>query len=539
MDGVSLLLMIEFLTPDSDGRWPARCTAAIAVVMTAAMVCYPIGYDQAVFQVGGRMILHGSIPWRDFIDTKPPLIFYIYSAASVLFGDHAWSIRAFDAIYQILCAWYFMRIVRRSPGPNVALLSAALLLMMTAGLGFWHTAQVESFALLPSLVLADATLRAPLAPTKRAVWLGMIAGFAAMLLVLLKFTLVLGAVAAFVWLARNRQSSSSAKRNFLTSFVASFILLCGLLVAALALTSGLSRWVEVIGWLSHYSAIGQAGEPQWQRCLIDFPRWLVSSASPTLFVAAIGAIFYVRKRGAWDERPLIGLFLITWIFHLAGILLEGKMFEYQYARGLWVFAPIAAIGLTLVAQQSRKLWLQSTHRVRMVLLLGLAGVAAVLCSPIVRIYTQTLPWTVLALKHQEAGTEVHRRIKDYYADEQEATGRYLNSRMAKDDQLFFWGNDVAIYLYADKLPTTLCLTATPLRTEWTPSAWKREMLRQLSLSNPKYFVTQFGDAKPYITGSNLDSYSSLLTWTELSDYLITNFRLDTTIGHYLIYSRKG
>jgi hypothetical protein len=40
------------------------------------MLAYPFAYDQSVFAVGGEMaVKNGAIEYRDFIDTKPPIIF--------------------------------------------------------------------------------------------------------------------------------------------------------------------------------------------------------------------------------------------------------------------------------------------------------------------------------------------------------------------------------------------------------------------------------------------------------------------------------
>ena len=107
--------------------------------------------------------------------------------------------------------------------------------------------------------------------------------------------------------------------------------------------------------------------------------------------------------------------------------------------------------------------------------------------------------------------------------------------MSVTDQFFFWGNDVGVYFFANKLPQTICLTATPFRTDFTPEEWKNKLLRQLADAPPKYIIAEFGDARPYITGSKLDSYQSLVAWKELSGWLAANYARDTTIGHLIFF----
>ena len=48
-------------------------------------------------------------------------------------------------------------------------------------------------------------------------------------------------------------------------------------------------------------------------------------------------------------------------------------------------------------------------------------------------------------------------------------------------------------------------------------------------------AAEFGDAKPYITGSSLDSYHALLAWGGLKTFLSTQYVSDTTIGHFQIF----
>src|SRR3979409_2609510 len=121
------------------------CGLALMLMMLA----YPFGYDQAAFMVGGEMtVKHGAIPYRDFIDTKPPVIFFIYGISSLIFGHHEWSIRAFDILFQIGSLFYFFRLLKRMTGDEkLALASVFLYALFYVTGGYWMTAQAETFAL--------------------------------------------------------------------------------------------------------------------------------------------------------------------------------------------------------------------------------------------------------------------------------------------------------------------------------------------------------------------------------------------------------
>ena len=131
------------------------------LVLLLMMLAYPFGYDQMAFMIGGEMtIKHGALPYRDFLDTKPPIIFFIYGISSLLFGHHEWSIRIFDVLFHIVTLSYFFSILKRTTGDEKLALGSVILyaLFYVTG-GYWMTAQAETFALLPSIAAFDLTER--------------------------------------------------------------------------------------------------------------------------------------------------------------------------------------------------------------------------------------------------------------------------------------------------------------------------------------------------------------------------------------------
>jgi len=508
--------------------------AALGAVMLIAMIFYPFGYDQAVFALGGEMVRKGAVPVRDFLDTKPPLIFYIYSVASGLFGDHEWSIRLVDILFWIGASFYFYKILRRYLASEISIIAVSLTVILYAGSGFWMTAEAESFALLPSLILLDVTLRAVERPT-RAFLYSLIMGVAAFALLMLKFTLVLGPLAAILFIFLDRRISARTKWSVALGLIASLAALGLIFLWSLRISNSSSSFLEWLHWLSYYSSVGRTERSLLEEIFLRFPGRLIYSASPTLLLfGALGVALFIRHK---KNQPLFTLLLLTFCFQLLGVLIERKIeFPYQYTRALWALTPFAAIAIQSLLERLNANWNSTTVLARAAIVLCL--IALVIGSPLSRIATQSIPWTVAAIRGNQPA-EVQHRIPDYFAKEQHDVASYLTARMQPRDQLFFWGNDVAIYFFAGRLPQTICLTATPLRTAGTPISWKSKLLSQLNSTPPKYFVAEFGDAKPYITGSDLDSYSALLAWPEMREYLVTHYTADTTIGHFFIFRKTS
>ncbi len=515
--------------------------AVIGGLMLAATLFYPFGYDQAVFSVGGEMVLHGKIPYRDFLDTKQPLIFYLYAAAIGLFGRHEWSIHLFDIFYQLFAAYYFFRILRRELSFEISLIAVSLTLILYAGSGFWMTCEAESFAILPSLLLVDMTHRTVtskrLAKAQFALEYGLMAGVAAISLVLLKFTLVLGAFAAMVFVLSRPGINGKIKWRYSIAPTASSIALTLLCILALWWAGALHPFLQSLGWLFHYGAIGNTHGSIFEQFFLIFPERLIYSSSVAMFVLGIvGIVLFLKKRNSSPPKPLLSLLLFTGVFQLLGVLAERKIeFPYQYTRALWAFTPFMAMGLTALGGTLGRIRPSAAWA---------KWVAWVVCipfvvwlSPLARIFSQTIPWVAIALSRKDASAEVQRRVPDYFSGEQQEVADYLASRLGPRDEFFFWGNDEGIYFFSNTLPQTMCLTATPFRTSFTPPEWKATLLTQLSSEPPKYLIAEFGDARPYITGSPLDSYQSLLAWNGMESFLATNYARDTTIGHFNIFRK--
>lgn len=523
-----MVIPLNFQTSSNTGRPWVIAIAIIALLMLLATIFYPFGYDQAVFSTAGEMILRGAAPYRDFLDTKPPLIFYIYAFAIGIFGQHEWSVRAFDIIYQLVSAFYFFRILRRRLSVDISLTAVSLTVILYAASGFWMTAQAESFALLPSLFIVDVTIRVYERHSK-SFYFGLLAGTAAVVLLLLKFTLVIGALAAIVFIFS--RSAWKVKWRYLMGFLLSISLLVVAAGIGMWRMGALDRFLQSLGWLASYASISPAQHSLLEETFLIFPERIIYSMSISLVIfAAWGVARWIRKA---ERSPLRTLLLMTFLFQLFGILIERKIeFPYQYTRAIWAATPFMAIGLSAFIAWSAKLW-KSGNVGRSVL-----SVACILCvllfSPLPRVFTQSISWMKIAITHADATAEIQRRIPDYFAEDDRLVSEFLQLKMKPVDQLFFWGNDVAIYFFSNKLPQTICLTATPFRTAFTPAAWKTMLLQQLSAAPPKYFVVEFGDARPAITGSSLDSYQALLQWNGLNAWLMGHYKPDTTIGHFHI-----
>src|SRR4051812_17755127 len=86
-------------------------TVLIAIPLLLTLT-FPLGPDNGLFFVAGQKILQGAIHYRDIVDIKPPLIYYLYAAGIWLFGNTALSVHILDVILQAATCYGLIRLVR-------------------------------------------------------------------------------------------------------------------------------------------------------------------------------------------------------------------------------------------------------------------------------------------------------------------------------------------------------------------------------------------------------------------------------------------
>jgi len=69
--------------------------------------------DREVFSYGGMAILKGQVPYRDFFDHKPPGIFFINAAGSLL-GGGLWGLWAINTVLALIATWLLYQTGRQN-----------------------------------------------------------------------------------------------------------------------------------------------------------------------------------------------------------------------------------------------------------------------------------------------------------------------------------------------------------------------------------------------------------------------------------------
>jgi hypothetical protein len=115
---------------------------------------------------------------------------------------------------------------------------------------------------------------------------------------------------------------------------------------------------------------------------------------------------------------------------------------------------------------------------------------------------------------------------------------YARTTMRPEEGLFVWGFEPGVYLLSGRWPPTRFHFAVPLVSPWTPAAWRRELLRDLTARPPSLVMVLRNDAIPWASGRADDSTAQLARFRELAAFIAQNYRYERRIEDFAVFRRK-
>jgi hypothetical protein len=200
-------------------------------------------------------------------------------------------------------------------------------------------------------------------------------------------------------------------------------------------------------------------------------------------------------------------------------------------------SPFIAIGLVALGAEVKRIFTKNRNFwMRLVIQCVIA--LAIFFSPAMKLVYHPLQYIICALIEGERGIDNLRSENNFNILNVNKAAEFIARNSISHDQIFLWGNLVELYAKVGKLPTTLCLTNPQFISPWTPSEWKSELLRQLEMAPPLFFISEHNDARPEISGSSEDSYASLKEWKGLNDFVVNNYTEKYTNSTFIIFQRN-
>jgi hypothetical protein len=302
--------------------------------------------DSGVFAYAGKLVTEGKLPYRDFFDHKPPLVFYLNALAIYLMGATPWSIWWLDVIYLSITGIVFFLILHKLAGLLPAVLGMGIFIFTLMTPRFFLGGNLtETYGLLPQVLIVGALY---IYLTKRNPWwiffMGLLASFAS----LFKQTNIALGIGAFLTIISlhvfSREIVRGIKHGLL--FLAGFLIPWGLIAVIWAGLGAFPQlWDAVIAYNFAYVKDGlsfSAASQAYQTLLGTFPLlplMIIALASFCVFVTRIKLRFLNLAQERETDLETIGTsarevtFLAVFLaipFEVLFITLSGRNYGHYF-----------------------------------------------------------------------------------------------------------------------------------------------------------------------------------------------------------------
>ncbi|MBI2820860.1 MAG: glycosyltransferase family 39 protein [Acidobacteria bacterium] len=446
--------------------------ALLYVVLRVHAVGIPLDRDEGTFGYIGRTILDGGLPYRDAIDHKPPVVFYLYALALLAVPATEKGIHLFLQGYNLLtliCLFYLMKVRFRSLSPALwGAFSYALFSSSPAIQGF--TASAEMLMLLPVTLCLLFAVRAV---RSGSAFLLVASGMAGALAFWTKQTAITSALFALIYVAsatgRDVIEGSRRRRYPMQSILlwAAGAAVISLLIAAYFYDRGIFQ--EFFYWSFLHNIAYAARLPLSQQLALLAPASaeILRGDFPILAVAGASAVWGLARREK-EGYFIAGFF----IFSLLGVL-PGFAYRHYFAQLAPAVAVAAGWGISrLLAAIPR-----AGSRTAAVLF----GSACLMVIPVGVHHGVFLDGSPESISRRYFGSNPFPESREM--------ARFLAARTGPGDPIFIFGSEPQILFYARRSSATPFVTIYPLTSSYPRyREFQQKLWQQLQQTRPKYIV---------------------------------------------------
>ena len=490
----------------------------------------PLGLDQGLFALFGRLVPEGWLPYRDLWDSKPPLVLYTYPLAFALFGERVAALWWFEGAWLGLTALGAGVMASRLWGRWAGIAAAFFLVagMWAPGWGgYWARAQAELFLALPLLGAAwFAWLGRERADAP--FWCGVLTGIASLYKVPAAFLL---AAWPGVWVGSPKDGPWWKKLGgMLLGAVAPWLVV----VLYFKLRGGLAEMLAAVFTYNTVYADMIARGTSLPAAALGALSELVRSIPALTIAGAIGLVELVVRRRAE------ALWLIPWVVAtLVALVLQRQLAGYHFLLVVPGLALAAAYGIVTVG-----LAIRNGGGAR---ILGLGALVVLLGLALPQVGRwQTAYGPDLELRRGRLSPDAYLARFDsggpFSPAAELAAARIVDGASASRQRLLVWGLSPGIYFHAERTPATpfafhhVLLTDSPLSAHFGDlSARRARLIEDLRKDPPGVILVGTRDANGF---EPEDSYTQMIRFPELRQLVERSYAEGPPVGRFRVYTLK-
>lgn len=431
----------------------------------------PLDRDEGTYASVAQEMLRGGIVYKDTIDSKPPLLYCIYSIIFLLFGQTDFALRLFTALYSVGTTIAIFFLSRYLFGNRAALYSALLYGIFSSGPGVSGTiAEGENFFVLPLTGGMLFFLKALRYNNKK--WM-LLSGIVMGLAVFIKTTAA-PTILLYLLLITIRNNPF---KDFKTFAVNMAVFLAGPLVLAVLILSYFIYNGTLMDFI-HWNIIYNSGNARplsesWSNL---FGRGMqVSSEHLLLWLLSACALITLTFR----KRDIVLLTLALWVVtSFLGIAMTGNFWPHYFLQMLPPLSVLSGYAVASVYKREGLKWPRVVLTGALTLLFIWSAYKPVLAD-----YKYYLLYSPQDISKNRYGTSVFNEAKEI--------GEYIKARTTPDDYIFQWGYEPEIYFYSMRRPASKHLyMQTVFRVSTDPHSGIAGLRDDLFAHRPKYIVIQ-------------------------------------------------
>lgn len=477
----------------------------VVVAIRITLLNIPFERDEGEYAYIAWRLGHHELPYRDWIDQKPPAIFWAYQLALSQPLDPVRAVHLMALLWSAASACALFLLASRFMKPFWAVAAAVLFALLSADPFLEGTAaNTELFMLLP-LILSQICFFSATTVNRRGILFMIMAG--ALTGVAAAFKQV-AAVNWFFLVALYPVFVTGERRlrqtvSFAVWSAAGVAFIWSIIAACFFFRHGLADLVYNVFThnLEYIHAI------PWSQRLSNCRNTLVTFG-PALVLVGIFSVTCFVALFATNRTKLL-LFLAGWmVTSLIGVCASGYFFPHYFQQLLPVLSVAAALGAE--ALEGARFWRKISAWSRRMMLGGLIAI-----PPVMVIY----PF-IFSYSPAEAAGKI-------YPGNPFADMRILGNRMAQitrpDDRVFIFGAEPEVLFYAQRVSATRYIFLFPLYGTYRDALAKQiATANEISANRPAaalYLPNQLF----FMPGS--EQYFT--RWSQ--SYLRDNFRADTCL----------
>lgn len=450
--------------------WIAICLVYVLIRLNTVSI--PLERDEGVFGYAGQVILNNGVPYRDVLDHKPPIVFYLNAIALLFVPPTAAGIHTFLHVYNFLTLivlFFLAKIYTESyeTGLWVAF-SYAVFSSSPAIQGF--TASTEMLLLLP---MSMSLLCGVLALQRKSILFSLVSGICGALAFFTKQTA--GVILVFILLYLIASQVSGILTNNTSKKTTIAIMLgwgAGCTLVPLLLAGYYyyhNVFDEFLYWSFTHSVIYSKRISLWDTLPHIYSSGLQILKGNFLIVATGLAVSLF----ACFRRNLKGCFMFGFLLFSFLATVPGPVYSHYFAQ----VAPAAslaggwALALCLATIRDRMLR-------RSVALLTAASIVAV---PV---------WVHSGYYYKQSPIEFSRSFfRGNPFAESEDLAEFLAIRTSKEDTIFIIGSEAQIFFLSQRQSSSSFAYMYPLMSEYPRyQEFQRKAWEEIQRRRPKYIV---------------------------------------------------